>query len=65
MNVLTKGLHCIQGRIAIGTAKAADVTIANQVYHIAQVSVSLSSVTPNEILLKVIAITEIVSPDAP
>lgn len=51
--------------MATGIAKAESVTIANQMYHLVQDSVNLSSVTPNEILLILIAKVDRVNPVAP
>jgi hypothetical protein len=63
--VLAKGLHCIQGTTAAGTANIAKVAIAKYTKRLSQPSVNRSKVIPNEILLRVVATVDIVSRDAP
>jgi hypothetical protein len=64
-NVLAKGLHRIQGSTAAGIANIAIVTMANHTYILRYPSVNRSKVTPNEILLMVMAASDTVSAVAP
>jgi hypothetical protein len=64
-NVLVNGLHRTQGSTPAGTAKMKRVAMAKHTYALINPSVSRNSVTPNEILLSVMAIRETVRPVAP
>jgi hypothetical protein len=65
IKVFVIGLHSTQGRTAAGIANIAKVAIAKYTYNLSHPSVNRSNVTPNDILLKVIAATDTESADAP
>jgi hypothetical protein len=63
--VLTIGLHCTHGKTATGTPNTANVMIANQTKVLAHPLVNLRRVTPNDILLRLVANAEKLMPVAP